>query len=51
MKCAVCGLEMIVYQVTEDGPVYVCRNKRCPDFDKRLRKETEETPPEEETGD
>ena len=42
MQCDVCGLEMVIYEVTEDGPVYVCRNKRCPAFDKRLKKPEEE---------
>ena len=42
MQCEVCGLEMVIYEVTDDGPVYVCRNKRCPAFDRRLKKPKEE---------
>ena len=42
MQCDVCGLEMVIYEVTVDGPVYVCRNKRCSAFDQRLKKPAEE---------
>lgn len=34
---------MVIWKVTEEGPVYVCRNQRCPQFDSRLKKaETEQ---------
>lgn len=37
MTCPNCGLEMIIYQTGEDGAEgYVCRNPRCPNYDKRL---------------
>lgn len=44
MKCPVCGLEMVIFGVQWDGAgkedvLYSCRNKRCPQFDKRLEKE------------
>lgn len=42
MQCEVCGLEMVIYEVTDDGPVYVCRNKRCTAFDQRLKKREKE---------
>jgi len=32
---------MIVYQVTEEGPEFVCRNQRCGAFDQRLRKRSD----------
>lgn len=43
MRCEKCGVEMIVYAVKkkEGGGrevIYACRNKNCPDFDKRLAK-------------
>lgn len=41
---------MIVYQVTEEGPEFVCRNRRCAVFDQRLQKKAEETPREEAEG-
>ena len=46
MKCEVCELDMVIYRVEEkeDGTretVHVCRNPKCPRFDKRLRKEQE----------
>jgi len=40
MKCSVCGVEMMLYKKDGQGkPVYVCRNTKCPKFDKRLKKE------------
>lgn len=40
MKCPACGVEMMLFQKDQQGkPVYVCRNPRCPQFDKRLKKE------------
>jgi len=33
---------MIVYQVTEEGPEFVCRNRRCAAFDRRLQKRAAE---------
>lgn len=43
MKCAECGLELMIYsvKVTEDGTSetdYECRNPRCVRFDRRLEK-------------
>lgn len=43
MKCPVCDCEMILWKATETEDEYVCRNKRCPQFDERLRKPKEET--------
>lgn len=42
MRCPVCGVEMVIWKVTEEGPVYVCRNQRCPQFDSRLKKAEEQ---------
>lgn len=40
MICPNCGTEMLVYCRDEEGrPVYVCRNPKCPEYDKRLKKE------------
>lgn len=41
MTCPECGLEMMIYQVVvaPDGTrevEYVCRNKRCGRYDRRL---------------
>ena len=41
MTCPECGLEMMIYQVVAgpDGTEsveYVCRNKRCGRYDRRL---------------
>lgn len=50
MTCQECGLEMMIYQVkiTADGgeeAEYVCRNRRCGRYDRRLTRKTEvETP-------
>ena len=46
MKCACCGLEMVIYSArkTADGKretVYSCRNRACPEFDARLARKTE----------
>lgn len=46
MTCPECGLEMMIYQVTTapDGTEdveYVCRNKRCGRFDRRLTRKAE----------
>lgn len=43
MKCEACGLEMMIYRVAkkEDGTKgteYVCRNRKCTEFDQRLKK-------------
>lgn len=42
MKCPKCGNEMLIYNTqVVDGkrtPVFVCRNKQCPEFDRRLKK-------------
>ena len=50
MTCPECGLEMMIFQVTavpngtEEGE-YVCRNKRCGRYDRRLtRTKATETP-------
>ncbi|WP_440554253.1 hypothetical protein [Vescimonas sp.] len=53
MKCAECGLELMIYsvKVTEDGTSetdYVCRNPRCVRFDRRLEKK--KTAPAADTG-
>lgn len=53
MKCAECGLELMIYsvKVTEDGTSetdYVCRNPRCVRFDRRLEKK--KAAPAAETG-
>lgn len=47
MKCPVCGVEMLLYgrKTGESGTevsTYVCRNKRCPRFDERLRRKSAE---------
>ena len=47
MICPECGLEMLLYQVTEqaDGTretEYVCRNPRCGRYDRRLTRRTAE---------
>lgn len=47
MTCPECGLEMLLYQVTEqaDGTretEYVCRNPRCGRYDRRLTRRTAE---------
>ena len=50
MTCPECGLEMMIYQVAvaPDGTrevEYVCRNKRCGRYDRRLtRTKAAETP-------
>ncbi len=50
MTCPECGLEMMIYQVVTgpDGTEsveYVCRNKRCGRYDRRLTRKAEmETP-------
>ena len=53
MTCPECGLEMMIFQVSAapDGAEeveYVCRNKRCGRYDRRLtRAKATETPEEE----
>ena len=50
MTCPECGLEMMIYQVTtapdgNEDVEYVCLNKRCGRYDRRLtRKTVDETP-------
>lgn len=51
MTCPECGLEMMIYQVTTapDGTEdveYVCRNKRCGRYDRRLTRKTAVEVPE-----
>ena len=53
MTCPECGLEMMIYQVTTapDGTEeveYVCRNKRCGRYDRRLTRKAAVEVPEEE---
>ena len=48
MKCACCGLEMVIYKAEQSAEgkkeiVYSCRNKLCPEFDPRLKRKTEQT--------
>lgn len=43
MRCPVCGLELMLYEVqkTQSGGqerIYTCRNPRCERFDARLKK-------------
>ena len=53
MTCPECGLEMMIYQVTTapdstEDVEYVCRNKHCGRYDRRLtRAKATETPEEE----
>lgn len=47
MRCSECGVEMMIYTVTvtpegEREPEWVCRNPRCVQFDRRLKKAPEE---------
>lgn len=47
MRCPECGLEMVIYQVNEKPEggretVYACRNKRCSQFDQRLKRKAED---------
>ena len=51
MTCPECGLEMMIYQVVTgpDGTEsveYVCRNKRCGHYDRRLTRAKEAEVPE-----
>lgn len=53
MTCPECGLEMMIYRVTTaaDGTEdveYVCRNKRCGRYDRRLTRKAAVEVPEED---
>ena len=53
MTCPECGLEMMIYRATTaaDGTEdveYVCRNKRCGRYDRRLTRKAAVEVPEEE---
>ena len=48
MRCQVCGLELMLYEVrkTSSGGqerIYVCRNPGCERFDTRLKKKKQST--------
>lgn len=38
MKCETCGIAMLLVRLTEQGPVYRCRNPRCTEHGKEKTK-------------